>query len=96
LERIKNHRNARKALLLITDGEDSHSRYTFSDIKEFAKEQDVQIFAIGTVDFGAWHSNGRSIMEDLVWWASRPAESNPVILRVGTAARVCDNHFFCA
>jgi Ca-activated chloride channel family protein len=66
LERIKNHRNARKALLLITDGEDNHSRYTFSDIKEFVKEQDVQIFAIGTLDFGAWRSNGRSIMEDLV------------------------------
>jgi Ca-activated chloride channel family protein len=66
LERIKSHRNPRKALLLITDGEDNHSRYTFSDIKEFAKEQDVQIFAIGTLDFGAWRSDGRSIMEDLV------------------------------
>lgn len=65
LERIKSHRNSRKALLLITDGEDNHSRYTFSDIKEFAKEQDVQIFAIGTLDFGAWQSSGRSIMEDL-------------------------------
>jgi Ca-activated chloride channel family protein len=66
LERIKNHRNARKALLLNTDGEDNHSRYTFSDIKEFVKEQDVQIFAIGTLDFGAWRSNGRLILEDLV------------------------------
>jgi catalase len=30
--------------------------HTFSDIKEFANEQDVQIFAIGTLDFGAWAS----------------------------------------
>jgi hypothetical protein len=27
--------------------------HTFSDIKEFANEQGVQIFAIGTLDFGA-------------------------------------------
>jgi Ca-activated chloride channel family protein len=66
LERIKNHGNARKALLLITDGEDNHSRYTLRDIKNFVKEQDVQIFAIGILDFGAWQSDGRSMMEELV------------------------------
>jgi Ca-activated chloride channel family protein len=66
LERIKGHSNPRKALLLITDGEDNHSRYTFSDVKAFAREQDVQIFVIGIVDFGAWQSTGRSVMEDLV------------------------------
>ena len=47
LDKMKDATNKRKALLLITDGEDNHSRYSFADIKEFAKERDVQIFAIG-------------------------------------------------
>jgi len=50
LETMKSARNKKKALLLITDGEDNHSRYSFWDIKEFVKEQDVQIFIIGIVN----------------------------------------------
>jgi Ca-activated chloride channel homolog len=50
LETLKTAKHKRKALVLITDGEDNHSRYSFSDIKEFVKEQDVQIFAIGIVN----------------------------------------------
>ena len=68
LETMKSASNKRKALLLITDGEDNHSRYSFSDIKEFVKEQDVQIFVIGIVNPGGESSpdpNGRTIIEDL-------------------------------
>jgi Ca-activated chloride channel family protein len=68
LETMKGARNKRKALLLITDGEDNHSRYSFGDIKEFVKEQDVQIFIIGIVNPGGELSpdpNGRAIIEDL-------------------------------
>jgi Ca-activated chloride channel family protein len=54
---------------LITDGEDNHSRYSFADIKEFAKECDVEIFAIGIVNPSGELSmgkTGRAIIEDLV------------------------------
>ena len=37
----------KKALLIISDGGDNHSRYTDSEIKSMVKEADVQIFAIG-------------------------------------------------
>lgn len=47
LEQIKGGKNEKKALILITDGEDNSSRYTASEIREFAKESDVQIYAIG-------------------------------------------------
>jgi Ca-activated chloride channel family protein len=50
LEKITGGKNTKKALLLITDGEDNHSRYTFADIREFTREQDAQIYAIGLVD----------------------------------------------
>jgi Ca-activated chloride channel family protein len=68
LDKMKSASNKRRALLLITDGEDNHSRYSFGDIKEFAKERDVQIFAIGIVNpFGelAQGKTGRAIIEDL-------------------------------
>jgi Ca-activated chloride channel family protein len=69
LNRIKEGSNPKKALLLITDGEDNRSRYNFSNIREFVKEQDVQIYAIGIVD--AWASqfgtgtSGRALIQEL-------------------------------
>ena len=68
LETMKSARNKRKALLVITGGEDNHSRYSFWDIKEFVKKQDVQIFVIGIVNSTgelAQNQNGRAIIEDL-------------------------------
>jgi len=50
LEKLKEGSNPKKALLLITDGEDNRSRYTFQNVKDFVKEQDVQIYGIGIVD----------------------------------------------
>ena len=50
LDKLRHAGNARKFLLLITDGEDNRSRYTFSNIREYVKEQDVQIYAIGIVE----------------------------------------------
>jgi Ca-activated chloride channel homolog len=61
-EEIKRAANTKRALLLITDGEDNHSRYTFSDIREFAREQDAQIYAIGLVG----SIEGQRILRDLV------------------------------
>src|SRR5215467_11338977 len=69
LEKLKEGSNPKKALLLITDGEDNRSRYTFQNVKDFVKEQDVQIYAIGIVDqwnsqLGAGHT-GRAMVEEL-------------------------------
>ena len=68
-DKMKSVNNKRKALLLITDGEDNHSLYSFADIKEFAKESDVQVFAIGIASpFGELNKGrtGRAMIEDLV------------------------------
>ena len=40
-------KNEKKALILITDGEDNSSRYTALEVKEFARESDVQIYGVG-------------------------------------------------
>jgi len=46
LAQLKSGQNPRKALLLITDGEDNHSRYSRRDIREFVREADAQIYVI--------------------------------------------------
>jgi Ca-activated chloride channel family protein len=46
LAQLKSGQNPRKALLLITDGEDNHSRYSRGDIREFVREADAQIYVI--------------------------------------------------
>ncbi len=47
LQTMKKASNPRKALIVITDGGDNHSRYTFSEVRNRVKEADVQIYAIG-------------------------------------------------
>jgi Ca-activated chloride channel family protein len=47
LEHLKRAKNEKKALILITDGEDNSSRYSPVEVREFAKESDVQVYGIG-------------------------------------------------
>jgi len=51
--KMKDAHNAKKALLIISDGGDNHSRYTVNEIKAMVKEADVQIYAIGIFTSGA-------------------------------------------
>lgn len=47
INKMRDAHNAKKALLIISDGGDNHSRYTQNEIKSMVKEADVQIYAIG-------------------------------------------------
>jgi Ca-activated chloride channel homolog len=49
LDQIKKGSREKKALIVISDGEDNSSRYSPAEIREFAKEMDVQVYAIGQV-----------------------------------------------
>jgi len=51
MDRVSRGVNPRKALIVITDGQDNRSRYSYSNLKEFAKEKDIQIYAIGITDW---------------------------------------------
>jgi Ca-activated chloride channel homolog len=50
LNKMRHAHEQKKALLIISDGGDNHSRYTESEIKNLVKEADVQIYAIGIFD----------------------------------------------
>jgi Ca-activated chloride channel family protein len=49
-EQAKGKQQPKESLLLITDGEDNRSRYSFGDVRSFIREQDVQLYAIGILD----------------------------------------------
>jgi Ca-activated chloride channel family protein len=48
--KMRTARYQKKALLIISDGGDNHSRYTEGEIKSLVKEADVEIYAIGLFD----------------------------------------------
>jgi Ca-activated chloride channel family protein len=50
LRKIKNARYGRRALLIISDGGDNHSRHGEREIRGLAKESDVMIYCIGVFD----------------------------------------------
>jgi Ca-activated chloride channel family protein len=50
LQKMRQARYARKALLILSDGGDNHSRYTEHDVRAAVKESDVMIYGVGTYD----------------------------------------------
>jgi len=50
IEKMRQARYSKKALLVISDGGDNHSRYGEREVKSAVKESDVMIYAIGTFD----------------------------------------------
>ena len=50
LSQMRGAHNGKRALLILSDGGDNHSRYNESDIKRLVKEADTQLYAIGIYD----------------------------------------------
>jgi Ca-activated chloride channel family protein len=50
LQQQKRSRHTRRAIVVISDGGDNHSRYTEDEIKSVLREADVQVYAIGLFD----------------------------------------------
>jgi Ca-activated chloride channel family protein len=50
ISKMRQAKFPKKALLIISDGGDNHSRYTEGEIKNLVKEADVLIYAIGIYD----------------------------------------------
>jgi len=50
VRKMRQARYARRALLILSDGGDNHSRYTEHEVKAAIKEADVMIYAVGTYE----------------------------------------------
>ena len=67
LTEMKRSKKNKKALLIISDGQDNNSRYTYKELRNRIKEADVQIYAIGITDpaSDALAGFGRSVLEEI-------------------------------
>lgn len=52
LANMKKAHNPRKAIIVVSDGGDNHSRYTEAEVKNRVKEAEVQIYAMGIFSGG--------------------------------------------
>lgn len=56
IREMKKAKNSRKAIVIVSDGGDNHSKYTAAEIESLVREADVQIYAMGvyepTLSFG--------------------------------------------
>lgn len=50
LAQMRGAHSSKRALLILSDGGDNHSRYSESDIRRLVKEADTQLYAIGIFD----------------------------------------------
>ena len=67
VEKVQQGRQSKKALLIISDGQDNNSRYTYKELRNRVKEADVQIYAIGITDpaSDSLAGFGRSVLEEI-------------------------------
>jgi len=47
LQKMKKAKNARRALLILSDGGDNNSRYSESEVRNMVRESDVRVYSIG-------------------------------------------------
>ena len=71
LSEMRTARNAKRALLIISDGGDNNSRYNEKDIKRLVREADTQLYSIGIFDPFEYRNrtveelNGPSLLTEL-------------------------------
>lgn len=97
VERVTRGAHKKRAVLLISDGQDNSSRYTFNELKRMLKESDVIIYAIGIVspnDETSLGYGGRAILEELAgvsggkaFFPSTGAEMNDTFERIALELR---------
>lgn len=97
VERVSRGAHPKRAILLISDGQDNSSRYTFTELRRLLKESDVIIYAIGIVDGHDDNTlgyTGRAILEELAgvsggkaFFPSTSAEMNDTFERIALELR---------
>ena len=69
VEKVQRGAHPKRALLLISDGQDNNSRYTFSELRKLLKESDVTLYGIGILsgsDAGSsMGMEGQGILDEL-------------------------------
>ncbi len=69
VERVTRGSHQKKALLIISDGQDNSSRYNFGEVRRLLKESDVTVYSVGILGSGDAGSSlgmqGQSFLDEL-------------------------------
>ena len=69
VEKVQRGQHNKRALLLISDGQDNNSRYTFKELQKLLKESDVTLYAVGILSGSDAGSSlgmeGQGILDEL-------------------------------
>lgn len=69
VEKVQRGAHPKRALLLISDGQDNNSRYTFNELRRLLKESDVVLYGVGILSGGDAGSSlgmeGQGILDEL-------------------------------
>ena len=98
VEKVQRGRHQKRAVLLISDGQDNNSRYTFSELRRLLKESDVIIYTVGILsghdDTSAYGIGGRAILDELAgvsggksFFPSTAAELNDTFEKIALELR---------
>lgn len=100
LSQMRGAHNAKRALLILSDGGDNHSRYEENDIKRLVKEADTQLYAIGIFDPLGYRGrtpeelNGPSLLSEItemtggrVFAAENISELPDIAVKIGLELR---------
>jgi Ca-activated chloride channel family protein len=98
VEKVTRGAHPKRALLLISDGQDNSSRYTFTELKRLLKESDVVVYSIGILDGSDAGSSlgmeGQGILDELssvsggkAFFPNTPAEMDEIFERIALELR---------
>jgi len=97
VEKVRQGRHSKRALIIISDGQDNNSRYTYNELRKIVKEADVQIYAIGIVSLSGGSSlefQGQAILEEVTrttggraFFPNSEVELEEVITRIALELR---------
>ncbi|MEJ7616646.1 MAG: VWA domain-containing protein [Pyrinomonadaceae bacterium] len=98
VEKVTRGAHPKRALLVISDGQDNNSRYTFNELKRLLKESDVVIYGIGILGGGDPSSSlgmaGQSILDEIAgvsggkaFFPTTTAEMNEIFERIALELR---------
>jgi Ca-activated chloride channel homolog len=67
LEKVKQGKHSRRALIIISDGQDNSSRYKYGELMELVREAGVQIYCVGIGNTSGnwWGTAGKPLLKDL-------------------------------
>ncbi len=70
VEKVKEGRHEKRAIMIISDGQDNASRYNYGELRKLLKEADVQVYCIGITEEGSGAGSitdmqGRAVLDEI-------------------------------